>query len=93
MSLIGHHIRIDFGDHPQAELICPDGGSCPVDHRVPEEGCWLKSWFDAGMGDEVVRGTVALPVVRVEWVNDEHPLVHVGEPALSPVRQEAPDGR
>jgi hypothetical protein len=64
----------------KADLTKAESERCDACEEVNPDECWLKSWFDAMDGEELLQGKIEFPV-DAEWDGDQ-PLVHiVGLPA------------
>jgi hypothetical protein len=74
----GHQVRLEFeGGIMTAKLICPEDGCNDEGHAGH---CNLRDWFDNVCFEEMTEGVVILPVVSVEWTDDEvGPLIRIGE--------------
>lgn len=81
MATSEHRVVIDFGTVVTARLVCPENGCEPVvDH--PDDPCWLRSWFEALSVEELLTGSIEVPIdYRYEH---DHPVVTVrSEPSLA----------
>jgi hypothetical protein len=73
----------------RGRLICPDHGcrSSPS-FKSPEAseetgGCWVQTWFDHVPIEDILRGSISLPV-DIGWdEEDEFPLIYVASRAVS----------
>jgi len=63
-----------YAEEPEGQEPCYD---CPK----PDDGCWLQGWADNLAADELLKGTVIVPI-SPEWAGD-HAVFHIPRAARS----------
>jgi len=76
-----HHIVVEFGDGVyMTRLIHPD--ICAKEDKSymysPDDAdaCWVQSWFDNSTIEEIVYGSLEIPVLPV-WTQDNNCELHI----------------
>ncbi len=79
----GHRVEITFeaGFGARARLICPETGcEHPVDEGVVDESipCWVQTWFEGLGADDLLEGTIVVPVTSITADGDDGVIIGVG---------------